>query len=71
MIVEFGAAANVVLKIDSAIVYASRQHVEASMGAHEAKPDPHPQYINEPELEAALYAERMARRAQRFFHATL
>ncbi|MGI0118317.1 phage tail protein [Zooshikella sp. RANM57] len=45
VIFELSNTKTVELKIDPAIVLASRQYVDRSILAHEQKPDPHPQYV--------------------------
>lgn len=60
MIFETSNAAQVTLQIDPAVVMATRKALDDAITAHEAKTDPHPQY-----LTAAKY------RARRLFLATI
>lgn len=49
MIVETSNADQVTLTVDPGVVLATSQTVINAVAAHEAKPDPHPQYLTEPD----------------------
>lgn len=49
MIIETGNAESVALTVDPGVVLATSQTVINAVVAHEAKPDPHPQYLTEPD----------------------
>lgn len=70
MIVQVSNASVVQLTIDPSVVVATNQSIANAVAAHEAKPDPHPQYITAAELTDAFAAERLARRARRYFNAS-
>lgn len=57
LIVQVSNAGAVTLTVDPAVVLATRQTVINAIAAHEAKPDPHPQYV------------KAGARAHRFFYA--
>ncbi len=54
LIVETSNAATVQLIVDPNIVMATHQHVANAIAEHEAKPDPHPQYVRDDDLVAHL-----------------
>lgn len=54
MIVQVSNASVVALKIDPAIVLATKQNVEQSIALHEGKTNPHPQYLTESQAVAIL-----------------
>lgn len=45
MVVEVSSAASVTLVVDPSVAVATNQAIVNAVAAHEAKPDPHPQYI--------------------------
>lgn len=49
MIVETSNAGQVTLTVDPGVVLATSQTVINAIAVHEAKPDPHPQYLTHPE----------------------
>ncbi|SFL02731.1 Phage tail-collar fibre protein [Nitrosomonas aestuarii] len=63
IIVETSNAAEVTLVIEPSLVMATHQYVVNAIADHEAKPDPHPQYLTQEEFEALL----LSRRAHRFY----
>ncbi|WP_315383331.1 phage tail protein [Microvirgula aerodenitrificans] len=54
MIMQFGSDALIELKIDPAVVLATRQYVDTGLKAHREEPDPHPQYLTPAELALAM-----------------
>jgi phage-related tail fiber protein len=53
--------ANIQLKIDPAVVLATRSYVDVIMAGHLAAADPHPQYTTVPEVNALIAAEMNSR----------
>lgn len=60
MIVQVGNASVVQLTVDPAVVLATNQAIVNAVAAHEAKPDPHAQYLTTPRAD-----ERYVRLSQR------
>lgn len=54
MIMQFGSDALIELKIDPAVVLATRQYVDTGLKAHREEADPHPQYLTPAELALAM-----------------
>ena len=54
MIMQFGSDALIELKIDPAVVLATRQYVDTGLKAHREEADPHPQYLTPAELDLAM-----------------
>ncbi len=54
MIMQFGSDALIELKIDPAVVLATRQYVDTGLKAHREEADPHPQYLTPAELDLAI-----------------
>ncbi|SET44637.1 Phage tail-collar fibre protein [Nitrosomonas marina] len=67
IIVETSNAAEINLLVDPSIVMATHQYVANAIADHEAKADPHPQYITESELQLRLNN----RKARRFYFANI
>ncbi|WP_169737389.1 phage tail protein [Desulfobulbus elongatus] len=60
ILVEVANTAAVTLKIDPTLVLASRQYVDQSVAAHEAKSNPHPQYATKTGVQAQAHTSSAA-----------
>lgn len=81
MVVVVGSAASVTLTIDPSVVLATNQAIANAIAAHEAKTDPHPQYLTKAEADAFydvlgaanlpnILAQLRGDRARRYYNAS-